>query len=309
MRFQIRRSINNVYSAVSIPDGKEFVCRIKGKVLKGCDEYNPVAVGDIAIGEPYSPTEALITEIEERKSGFTRWNVKTSQNQTIAANQDQTAIVLSSVSPPFRPRFVDRAIASSWGDASILLIMNKSDYGLEEDEFERWKLYHDLGYSIIAVSSLDGDGIEELKEKYLKGKTTAFVGQSGVGKSTLINTLLGTSQRTGEVSDKFNRGRHTTNHSIFLPGPGFNLIDTPGVREIQVPLEELSLVRDSFPELRDPGCLYPDCLHRGEEGCVVEDMVEDGTIHFDRYESYLRILESLESRKPLWQRKGRKNGR
>ena len=136
MRFQIRRSINNIYSAVSIPEGKEYTCRIKGKFLKGSNEYNPVAVGDVAIGEPYSPNEALITEIEERRSGFTRWNVKAFLNQTIASNQDQTAIVLSSVSPPFRPRFVDRAIASSWG-ADILLIMNKADFGLDEFEEER----------------------------------------------------------------------------------------------------------------------------------------------------------------------------
>ncbi|MBQ0071633.1 MAG: ribosome small subunit-dependent GTPase A, partial [Spirochaetales bacterium] len=290
----------------SLEDGKTYTCRIKGKVFKGVVDYNPIAVGDIAVGEPYSETEALLTEIEERRSCFWRWNIKAELNQTIAANQDQTAIVFSSVSPPFRPRFVDRAIACSYG-CDVLLIMNKSDYGLDEDEFERWKLFHDLGYNIIAVSSVDGDGIEELKEKYLKGKTTAFVGQSGVGKSTLINTLMGTSQRTNEVSDKFNRGRHTTNHSLFIEGPDFNVIDTPGVREIHVPLEEMSLVRDTFPELRNTDCLYGSCLHRGENGCVIPEKVENGEIHYDRYESYLRILDSLESRKPQYLRK--KNGR
>ena len=118
MRFLILKSVNNVYSSISLDDGKSYTCRLKGKVMKNSNEYNPVAVGDIAIGESYSDTEALITAIEERKSGFTRWNVKASLNQTIAANQDQTAIVLSSVSPPFRPRFVDRAIASNWGCSS-----------------------------------------------------------------------------------------------------------------------------------------------------------------------------------------------
>ncbi|MGN1190411.1 MAG: ribosome small subunit-dependent GTPase A, partial [Candidatus Ornithospirochaeta sp.] len=188
--------------------------------MKNSNEYNPVAVGDIAIGESYSDTEALITAIEERKSGFTRWNVKASLNQTIAANQDQTAIVLSSVSPPFRPRFVDRAIASNWG-CDILLIMNKADFGIDEFEEERWTLYRELGYNTIEVSSYTGQGIEELKEEYLKGRVTAFVGQSGVGKSTLINTLLGTNERTGAISEKYNRGRHTTNHSVYLKGEDF----------------------------------------------------------------------------------------
>ena len=308
MRFLILKSVNNVYSSISLDDGKSYTCRLKGKVLKGSNEYNPVAVGDIAIGDSYSENEDLITSIEERRSGFTRWNVKASLNQTIAANQDQTAIVLSSVSPPFRPRFVDRAIASNWG-CDILLIMNKADFGLDEFEEERWDLYKELGYETIEVSSYTGKGIEELKEKYLKNKVTAFVGQSGVGKSTLINTLLGTEQRTGAVSEKYNRGRHTTNHSLYLKGDDFSLIDTPGVREIQVPMEEMISVRNSFPELIDPGCQYPDCLHRGEDGCVVPDMVEDGRIHYDRYESYLRILESLEERKPLWQRKKNNYGK
>ncbi len=302
MRFRIYKSINNIYTAKSLDDDKIYTCRLKGKVLKtDVREYNPIAVGDIVIGESYSENEALITELEERKSYFQRWNIKAELNQTIAANQDQTAIVLSSFSPPFRPRFVDRAIASSFG-ADILLIMNKSDYGLTEEEFERWKLYNDLGYKIIAVSSVDGDGLEDLK-KLLKGKTTAFVGQSGVGKSTLINTLTGMELRTGEVSDKFNRGKHTTNHSVFIERDDYSLIDTPGVREILVPLEDVSLVQESFPELKDLDCEFSGCLHRGERGCKVPGLLSSGAINEDRYYSYLRILESLEERKPSYLRK------
>lgn len=302
MRFRIYKSINNIYSAKSLEDGKMYTCRLKGKVLKTDKlEYNPVAVGDIAVGDCYSPTEALITSIEPRKSYFQRWNVKAELNQTIAANQDLCAIVLSAFSPPFRPRFVDRAIASCF-NSEILLIMNKSDYGLTEDEFERWKLYKDLGYNIIAVSSMNGEGIDDLK-KILKGKTTAFVGQSGVGKSTLINTLTGLDLRTGDVSEKFNRGRHTTNHSIFLECEDYSLIDTPGVREILVPFESLSAVAESFPELRSLECAIPGCLHRGEPGCEAVRLLENGDINEDRYYSYLKILESLEERKPSYMRK------
>lgn len=307
MHFRILGSSNNVYTARSIEDGGIYTCRIKGKVLKTATiEYNPVAVGDIAIGESYSDNEALILSIEERKSSFRRWNVKAELNQTIAANQDLTAIVLSALSPPFRPRFVDRAIASNSG-ADILLVMNKSDYGLTEDEFDRWKLYKELGYDIIAVSSLTGEGIEELKNK-LKGKIAAFVGQSGVGKSTLINTLTGKNLKTGDISDKYNRGRHTTTHSTFIECSEFSLIDTPGVREILVPLEDTALVKESFPELRDLDCAYPGCLHRGEEGCIVPALVSSGKIDEDRYLGYLRIIDSIEGRKPFYARKKR-NGR
>ncbi len=301
MRFRILKSINNLYTALS-DDGGIYTLRIKGKKLKGKeDEYNPVVVGDYVHGECYSRDEALITEVEDRRSAFVRFNFKEDRNQTICANQDLTAIVFSAFSPPFRPRFVDRAICCTF-NSDILLILNKIDYGLTEDEKERYELYKKLGYSAIAVSSVDGQGIERLR-KMLEGRTTAFVGQSGVGKSSLINTLLGTKLRTNELSEKYNRGRHTTNHSIFLMERGLNIIDTPGVREIQVPIEESALIRDSFPEFRSQGCFYPDCLHNGEEGCTVPEKVKRGEINGDRYFSYLKTLESVSLIRPLWERR------
>ncbi len=301
MRFRILKSINNLYTALS-DDGGIYTLRIKGKKLKGKeDEYNPVVVGDYVHGECYSRDEALITEVEDRRSAFVRFNFKEDRNQTICANQDLTAIVFSAFSPPFRPRFVDRAICCTF-NSDILLILNKIDYGLTEDEKERYELYKKLGYSAIAVSSVDGQGIERLR-KMLEGRTTAFVGQSGVGKSSLINTLLGTKLRTNELSEKYNRGRHTTNHSIFLMERGLNIIDTPGVREIQVPIEESALIRDSFPEFRSQGCFYPDCLHNGEDGCTVPEKVERGEINGDRYFSYLKTLESVSLIRPIWERR------
>ena len=301
MRFQIRRSINNVYQAYSLDDGRMYTARIKGKVMKKDEaEYSPVAVGDIAIGEPYSESEALISGIEERKSYFRRWNTKRDLNQTIAANQDMTAIVTSPSSPPFRPRFLDRAIASSFG-ADILIILNKADDEIPDYIPGCLSLYESLGFSVLRTSSRTGEGISELRD-LLKGRITAFVGQSGVGKSTLINTIVGTELRTGEVSYKYNRGRHTTNHALFIEKEGLSIIDTPGVREIEVPFEELSLVKESFPEFSSVRCRYDGCLHHGEEGCVVPSLVEDGTIDGNRYDSYLRILSSLEERKPFFMR-------
>ena len=297
MLFQIRRAINNIYLAYSLDDGALYTARIKGKVMKKDEvEYNPVAVGDIAIGEPYSSTEALISSIEDRKSSFRRWNVKKEMNQTIASNQDQSAIVVSSASPPFRPRFLDRAIACSSG-AEILIIMNKSDQGVDPGI----ELYRNIGFKVFVVSSESGEGLEELKAA-LHGKVTAFVGQSGVGKSTLINTLMGTSQTTGSVSEKYNRGRHTTNHSLYIESGDIAVIDTPGVREIEVPFEDEVAVSYAFPELRDAHCFYSQCLHKGEDGCVVPDLIEEGKMSEERYESYLRILQTLEERKPFYLR-------
>ena len=301
MRARILKSINNIYTSECLEDGKTYTLRIKGKVLQSVKgEYNPIAVGDIVVFEPYSPTEGLLTERVERTSDFTRWNVKHENNQTIACNMDQTAIVVSVENPPFRPRFLDRAICSVHG-SDVLIVVNKIDLEAPEWVFECLENYEKLGYRVVYVSAGEND-LEELLPA-LRGKTTAFVGQSGVGKSSLINALVDAGQRTGEIIDKYNRGRHTTNYSIFLKGDGYNIIDTPGVREIMVPFEDEETVRESFPEFHGLECAFEDCMHRGEDGCVVPDMLERGEMDEDRYESYLRILESLEERRPIYMRK------
>lgn len=302
MRGQVRRSINNYYNVVT-SEGALYACRIKGKTLKIEEyEYNPIAVGDWVEFTPYSETEGLVTKREERHSAFRRWNIKLEKNQTMAANMDQVAIITSADYPPFRPRFVDRAIACVNG-AEILIVMNKSDFLLTEDEAERWGLYHKLGYNLVAVSALSGDGLDKLLD-YLKGKTTAFIGQSGVGKSTLVNAILSPSvkQRTGELSEKYQRGRHTTNHALYLEKDDVAIIDTPGVRELMVPYDDARYLLSAFPEFENSDCLMPDCLHLDEPGCQVKWMVEHDKINLDRYESYVRMQASLSERSPSWAR-------
>ena len=111
-----------------------------------------------------------------------------------------------------------------------------------------------------------------------------------------------------DISEKYNRGRHTTNHSLYIEGDGFSIIDTPGVREIEVPFEDLQKVSEAFPELPSGECLYDGCLHQGEDGCIVPELVEKGLVDENRYESYLRIIDALRDRKPAYMRNRKSRG-
>lgn len=305
----VLRSINNIYT-VRTEAGELYNCRIKGKHLNtAVGEYNPIVVGDRVEFTPSSNGsegqmgEGLVTERMERKGVFARWNAKKQLNQIICVNMDVVVCVCSIESPPFRPRFIDRVLACC-RKVPVIIVLNKCDILLTEDEAERFGLYRKLGYETLAVSATTGENMESLVER-LQGKTAAFVGQSGVGKSSLVNRLLGTSQRVGEISEKYNRGKHTTNYALMLDGPGFTLIDTPGFREISVPHDDPHLVSQAFPEFvkASSKCAFSSCLHVNEPGCEVLRLLEKGKIDADRYESYLGILQSLDERLPVWGRK------
>ncbi len=304
-RGMIIRGINNIYSVIrcsgSVPivPWQVITCRIKGKVLQGIEkEYSPLAAGDYVLYQSVGTREGMITEREERQSRFTRWNAKRQENQTLCANIDLLVIVASADAPPLRPRFIDRAIVCAY-DCEILLVLNKCDLPLTEQEDERFRLYGELGYRTLHISAFDREGIELIR-KEIRGKTAAFVGQSGVGKSTIINALCGEDelQVTGDISQKYNRGRHTTNHALVIPTGDSLVIDTPGVREIHIPHTSPLHIVEAFPEFRKSAgnCEYVGCLHDHEPGCEVKSRLEAGEIHPDRYESYLRMLDSIQSR-------------
>ena len=299
---KVIKSINGLVDAKD-ESGKIWKLRIKGKVLSlESEEYNPLSSGDDVVFTPLSDGEGLITERLERHSSFSRWNQKRECNQTIASNIDQVAIVLSPESPPYRSRFLDRALCSIHG-AKPLIVLNKCDLGVAVDVKESLSSYSDLGYDVVYLSAkFDPSPISG----YLSGKITCFVGQSGVGKSSLVNALLDAHQRVGSIVWKYDRGRHTTNHSVLIEGDGFSIIDTPGVREIIVPMEEKRSVLEAFPELRGIECRYKTCLHEGEDGCMVSDLIRDGRIKEERYESYLRILSSLDERRPEYERRAKR---
>ena len=312
MRGLIIRGSRNVFIARieadengGVPPGAEIECRIKGKVLKDAGGfYNPLAPGDRVIVEadPGRPGTGLIIALEKRRNLFSRFNQKGSAPQLFAANVDMALCLTTAESPPFRPRFLDRLLVQA--DAAgipPLIVRNKSDLATgDPDVEERLEDFRRLGYLVLEVSAKTGQGLDRLRE-LMAGKYSILVGQSGVGKSSLINALLpGMNIKTGAINEKYNRGNHTTTMSLMVevPGPGGPawIIDTPGIRRFVphgITPADLILHMREFAPLAGT-CTYGlSCSHRVEPGCKIMEAVAAGVIHEDRYNSFLRIHDEL----------------
>ncbi len=288
--------INNIYSVKC--GNKTLECRIKGKVLKNAaNEYNPLSAGDMVKVETEGSDsgKGLIFERLERKTSYFRWNKKRNAPQIIAANFDLLVVVASVENPPFRPRFVDRVLVMADTAAETLIVVNKADNEMPVDLLARLKNYRELGYDCLTTSAKEGIGIDLLKNR-IEGKTSVFFGQSGVGKSSLLNVLFpGIELKVGGISVKYKRGRHTTNFAQLIYSGETGIVDTPGVREIEIFGIDPGELQFRFPEMVPliGKCRYPSCLHMEEPRCSVKEAVETGSIHRDRYESYMRILKGI----------------
>ena len=280
-------------------------CRIKGKVLKRMENYyNPLAPGDRVKLEmdPLRPGTALITAVEDRSNILTRFNQKGQKSQILAANIDLTFCMTSPLSPPFRPRFLDRVLVQAeFAGITPVILCNKWDlFEKDPDVEERLSDYIRIGYRVLRISAKTSLGIEEFRS-LLPGKTSTLMGQSGVGKTSLINTLLpGLSMKTAALNKKHDRGNHTTSLSVMVRLPDFEedtfLIDTPGIRRMVpdgVKTLDLPLYMKEFAEYAGSCAFGLSCSHRSEPGCKILEAAAKGLIHPDRYESFLRIGDEL----------------
>ena len=290
-------------------DGSDAECHIKGNFrIRGIRSTNPVAVGDYVQVQSQPDGTNWITEIEDRKNYIIRRATNLSkESHILAANIDQAALIVTLKHPVTNLTFIDRFLATCEAyRVPAILLFNKADLVTEEDILERFiviEMYSDLGYKTLSISAKqmltenlppDKRDPHNTLRKLLEGKTTLLSGNSGVGKSTLLNALLGQEvARTGEISDAHNTGKHTTTFSemYFLPQGGA-VIDTPGIKGFGAINFEREEVSHFFREIFQTSCncRYYNCTHTNEPGCAVIEAVEKGKIRMSRYESYLSLL-------------------
>ena len=292
---------------VRTDDGQLLDCKVKGNFrIKGIRSTNPVAVGDVVTVN----SEGWITEIADRRNYIIRKSINLSkQSHILAANVDQALLVVTVVCPQTSTTFIDRFLASAEAyRVPVVLVFNKTD--LLDDDARHYQqmmvtLYETIGYDCRQVSAETGDGVEALRP-LLDGKITLLSGNSGVGKSTLINRLVpGVNLRTAEISDAHLTGQHTTTFSEMIPltshlsPPTSYLIDTPGIKgfgTFDMGREELtSYFREIFEFSKQ--CRFSNCTHTHEPGCAVLKAVEDHYIAQSRYQSYLSMLDDKDENK------------
>lgn len=281
-------------------DGEQVNCKIKGNLrLRGFRCTNPVAVGDVVRLEPKPDGTAMITSIDERRNYIIRRASNLSKEfQIIASNLDQAVLVVSLANPVTNTTFIDRFLATAMAyRVPSLLVINKVDLLTADDDRMLLdavrRLYESIGYTVLATSTVTGEGVDALRLS-LQGKMSLFSGNSGVGKSSLINCLVpGAGLRVGDVSAVHHTGMHTTTFSEMLDlAGGGAIIDTPGVKGFGTIDFERAEVAHYFPEIFEVGkeCRFNNCTHTHEPGCAVLRAVEQSRISQSRYASYLSII-------------------
>lgn len=280
--------------------GTQYHCSIRGSLKKGRPkERTLIAVGDFVQVKPQKEKEGQILTIEERISTLARSDPIQKKKHIIAVNIDQVFITASVVSPSFKPFLIDRyLIAAKKGNMQPIILVNKMDLlkNKEDAAYEEFlPIYASLDIPILKVCCITKDGISTLK-KLMKNKASVFSGQSGVGKSSLINLTTGLNLPVGEVQEKSGKGKHKTTRAqlVSLKQGGF-CIDTPGIKQFGLWDLQRDDILDHFHEIKKVGqeCKYHDCHHFMEPNCAVKEAVDEGLIFPLRYQSYITLLEEL----------------
>lgn len=296
MRGLVIKSTGSCY-IVRMDDGSDAECHIKGNFrIRGIRSTNPVAVGDFVEVQTLADGTKWITEIEDRRNYIIRRSTNLSkESHILAANIDQVALIVTVNHPVTSTTFIDRFLATCEAyRVRAILIFNKIDLLTEEEHAqlaELRALYESIGYETMELSAISCQPLDVMP--LLEGKTTLLSGNSGVGKSTLLNALFGREMtRTGKISDAHDKGMHTTTFSEMYFLPDGAIIDTPGIKgfgTIDFQREEVShYFRDIFAVSRD--CRFGNCTHTNEPGCAVQEAIIKGSIAISRYESYLSLL-------------------
>ena len=292
-------SVHGLDSFVRVADGTIFRCTVRG-VLKSLatDLQHVVVAGDrVAIqvgGAGHDEEQAVIVRVDARRNQISRTSRK--RQQVLVSNIDFVCIVASAAEPLLKPNLIDRyLISAEKANIDPIIVINKADLVDLVDLQPVIGVWAQMGYPVLLTSTETGLGIERLK-RLVSGRDSVVTGQSGVGKSSLLNVIEpGLQLRVGTVSDENQKGRHTTTAAKLIPlENGGHLIDTPGIRQFQlwdvIPEEVAGYFRDLRPFIN--GCRFPDCTHTHEDDCAVKWAVADGKLDVRRYESYVQIKDS-----------------
>lgn len=284
--------VQGLHSIVQLDDGSTRSCATR-RLLKtlSTDQRHVVAAGDLVWVRPEGKSDGIIERVEPRSGVLSR--TSRGRQHVLVTNVDQLIIVTSAAQPRLKPNLLDRYLVTAEKTRiEPIICINKVDLVSRADLEPLIGVYSQLGYRILQVSATQGWGISALKQ-LVGGRSSAFTGQSGVGKSSLLNSIEpGLGLRVQEVSEESEKGKHTTTTAELIPlSAGGFVIDTPGIRQFQlwdvIPEEVAGFYRDLRPYVSH--CRYPDCTHTHEEPCAVKDAVADGFIDARRYESYLQI--------------------
>lgn len=308
---------------VECEDGFVREGSIKGKILKSSEGYyNPLAPGDTVVidDESLEEDKCLITDLIPRKNEFVRWNIKRRAPQVLCANLDYLLIVTTPREPEFASRFTDKALAQAEAQGiTPVIICNKYDLDKSDDVLSYLDIWEHIGYRVLRISAKSGEGLEELAA-LIEGKTCAFVGKSGVGKSSLINVLDNSVVlKTGSLSKKYGKGTHTTTRGTLMHlelneslvggrrDAVCEIIDTPGVKTFMlygIKAEDLARYYREFAPYIGKCAFGMSCSHLKEEGCAVCRAVKDGLITRERYESWRKTFAELKAAgRPDWETK------